>query len=309
MPPRMGCTQGYKRDWASYNDQLGRRGELYIELDWLEGWHREVSSMNEEKRGRPYEYPETMMEFLAHVKPAFRLPWRQMEGFLRGLFKVLGKLFDGLRAPDYTTLWRRVASKVVEAPVELDGDLVIAVDSSRVKVTNRGEWLRRRGLHGQARGWLKLHIAVDVRTKAILSLEVTDERVGDAGKLPPLVEAAQRTVGRGRIARVLGDGGYDSRANFDFLESRGIEAVIKVQKGSTRRARGSPARARAVREFQDMGYEAWRDRYRYGQRWTCEQAFSSLKRVFGEHVVARRRDLMVTEVLMKAALYNAMLMA
>lgn len=309
MPPGVGCTQEYKRDWSEYNDQLVRRGELYIELDWLEGWHREVSSMNEEKRGRPYAYPETMMEFLAHVKPAFRLPWRQMEGFLRGLFRILGKLFDGLQAPDYTTLWRRVASKVVEVPLEMDGDVIIAVDSSGVKVTNRGEWLRRRGLHGQARGWLKLHIAVDVRTKAILSLEVTDERVGDAGMLPRLVEGAQRSAGQARIARVLGDGGYDSRANFDFLESKGIEAVIKVRKDASRRAKGSPARARAVRQFQDMGYEAWRDRHGYGQRWACEQAFSSLKRVFGEHVVARRRDLMVTEVLMKVALYNMMLLA
>ncbi|MFQ5839001.1 MAG: transposase, partial [Thermoplasmata archaeon] len=144
----MGCTKGYKRNWSEYNDQLVRRGELYIDLDWLEGWHRELSRMNEDKRGRPYAYPETMMDFLACVKPAFRLPWRQMEGFLRGLFRVLRRLFEGLKAPDYTTLWRRVAAKVVEVPFELEEDLVIAVDSTGVKVTNRGEWLRRRGLHG-----------------------------------------------------------------------------------------------------------------------------------------------------------------
>jgi IS5 family transposase len=304
----MGCTQGYKRNWSEYNDHLVRRGEIYIDLAWLEGWQAEVQAMNEGKRGRPFDYPETMMEFLACVRQVFRLPWRQMEGFLRGLFRVLRSLHDHLRAADYTTLWRRVAAKVVEVPVQLEEDVIIAVDSSGVKVTNRGEWLRRRGLLGLTRGWLKLHIAVDVRTKAILAVEVTDEGTGDAGMLPGLVEGAQAVVG-GRVVKVLGDGGYDTMANFNFLDSRGVEAVIKVRKDASRRSRGSRARARAVREFQDMGYEAWKEEKEYGQRWACEVALSAFKRIFGEHVLARRRDLMVAEVLTKVALYNMMLMA
>jgi hypothetical protein len=52
-------------------------------------------------------------------------------------------------------------------------DMVIAVDSTGVKVTNRGEWLREKWkIH---RGWIKVHIAVDTETNRLVGLEVTDE--------------------------------------------------------------------------------------------------------------------------------------
>jgi len=45
----------------------------------------------------------------------------------------------------------------------------------------RTKWRRRRG-------FLKIHIAVDVRTKQGVAMEVTDERTGDGKVLVPLVE-------------------------------------------------------------------------------------------------------------------------
>ena len=38
------------------------------------------------------------------------------------------------------------------------------------------------------KGYLKIHIAVDVKTKKILSLKVTDEHVHDSKVLPELVD-------------------------------------------------------------------------------------------------------------------------
>jgi hypothetical protein len=35
-----------------------------------------------------------------------------------------------------------------------------------------------------------------------------------------------------RVKRVLGDGSYDSKANFNFLTQEGIKPVIRVRKGS-----------------------------------------------------------------------------
>ena len=46
--------------------------------------------------------------------------------------------------------------------------------------------------------------------------------------------------------------------------------------------RGSPSRARMVREVRRLGYDGWRDKYRYGYRWMVETFFSGVKRVFGE---------------------------
>lgn len=308
MPPGTGCTQGYKRDWPAYNDQLVRRGELLIDLDWLAGWEVELDEMNEGKEGRPYAYPDSLMDFVAALRQAFRLPWRQGEGLLRSLFQVLGPLHPHLAAPDYTVLWRRAASRVLELSVDLEGDLVIAVDSSGIKVTNRGEWIRRFHPQGPARGFLKPHLAVDTASKVVLATEVTDERTGDGGLLPDLVEAAREAVPRARIRRVLADGAYDTKDNFAFLEEGGIEAGIWMRYGG-QKAKGLSDRAFAARELRRLGEDGWKAATRYGQRWACEQAFSAVKRIFGEHVMARRQDLMVAEVLTKVALYNRMLRA
>ena len=40
----------------------------------------------------------------------------------------------------------------------------------------------------QQKGYLKIHIAVDVKTKKILSMKVTDEHVHDSKELPELVD-------------------------------------------------------------------------------------------------------------------------
>jgi len=50
--------------------------------------------------------------------------------------------------------------------------------------------------------------------------------------------------------------------------------------------------------------DGWKRQHRYGQRWMAETAFSSLKRMFGEHVSARKMENMVRELTLKVSLYN-----
>lgn len=53
---------------------------------------------------------------------------------------------------------------------------MIALDSTGIKVANRREWIRHKW-HVR-KGYLKLHhVAVDIRQKRIVSLEVTSEEV------------------------------------------------------------------------------------------------------------------------------------
>ncbi len=37
-----------------------------------------------------------------------------------------------------------------------------------------------------------------------------------------------------------------------------------------------------VRERKEIGYEGWKDKYKYGKRWAAETFFSGVKRTFGE---------------------------
>jgi len=288
-----------KRDWKSYNDQLVRRGELLIDLDFVENWEEELEEMNRGKRGAPFDYPENLIEFLAFPRYFFRLPFRQEEGFV----EALARLLPELRVPDYSTICRRINGLKPKFERSLRGlgdDVVVAIDASGIKVTNRGEWRRERWGGKSERGYLKIHVAVDTKTKQILAIEVTDERTGDIKKFKPLVERASE---RAKVKLALADSAYDSRENFNFFEAKGIEPGIKVRHGASGKARGSWARRRAAREFL-RDEEKWKKRVGYGRRWAAEGTFSNLKRTFGEFVAAHEFKNMAKEMMLKAFCYN-----
>jgi hypothetical protein len=51
-----------------------------------------------------------------------------------------------------------------------------------------------------------------------------------------------------------------------------------------------------VREMKELGYEGWRDKYKYGYRWRMETFFSGVKRVFGETSRARSVEGLFQEI-------------
>jgi transposase len=69
------------------------------------------------------------------------------------------------------------------------------------------------------------------------------------------------------------------------------------------KARGSMMRKKHVIEY-SLDPEGWKERIGYGRRWVAEIFFSSFKRIFGEHVRARKFGNMVNELMIKATVYN-----
>lgn len=264
-------------------------------MGFLANWSRELKAMNEGKEGARFRYPESLIKLLAVIH-AYLLPFRQLEGFTKALTGHIG----GLKTPDYTTMWWRASRMKVklDTSIKRDEDVTIALDSSGIKVSNRGEWMRQKW--GMRRGFIKIHLAVDVRTKEILSMEVTREDVSDGRELKPLVEEASS---KADVKKVLGDGAYDSRENFRFLDHRGIEPAIKVRKNSSTKARGCMPRKLVVTE-QLKDPERWKKKHGYGFRWIAESAISSLKRMFGEYVSSISWRNIVNELLFKASIYN-----
>ncbi|PMP91640.1 MAG: IS5/IS1182 family transposase, partial [Caldisphaera sp.] len=78
------------------------------------------------------------------------------------------------------------------------------------------------------------------------------------------------------------------------------------RKNATTRSRGSPARARLVREIKRIGEEEWRKAVNYGKRWLIEIFFSGLKRVVGEIVRAKKDEYKIQEVIFKIYSYFVM---
>ncbi len=102
---------------------------------------------------------------------------------------------------------------------------------------------------------------------------------------------------------MIADGAYDSKENFRYLFDNGIEAAIKVRKNSSDRSIGCYPRKVAVLK-QMKNFEKWKDSVSYGYRSITETIFSSMKRMFGEYISARKYPNMVKEMTLKASLYN-----
>jgi len=296
-----GSSEPNGRNWQEYNESLVKRGEMYLTFSFLDSWEKDLEKLNHGKLGRRFAYPWAFIELLMMIHVIFHLPYRQLEGFLR----KLSELIPEIKSTDYTNIWRRGTQLKLNIPETIsasDDPVVLAVDSTGIKVTNRGEWMREKWkIH---RGWIKVHLAVDVKTKEIVAIEVTDERVSDGSKFNSLVNQAEENLSGRKIKEALGDGAYDRREIFDHLQQKGIQPVIKIRSNANTKARGSPARARAVQELKDLGYQSWKEKYNYGRRWAAESVFSAIKRISGEHVMATKTENMMQEVVLKFAFYN-----
>jgi hypothetical protein len=85
---------------------------------------------------------------------------------------------------------------------------------------------------GIRKGYLKIHIAVDVKTKEILSMKVTDEHIHDSKILPELVDEIIDSDSITTIAKIFGDGAYDNNGIFRCLADNGVIPCIKVRKNA-----------------------------------------------------------------------------
>ena len=117
------------------------------------------------------------------------------------------------------------------------------------------------------KGYLKIHIAVDVKTKEILALEVTDEKVHDGRKImPKLIEYILKNNNHIKIKSALNDGSYDGNGNFKYLQNKRILPAIKVRKNSIITRKNNSLRNREVySQLKDL--LKWKRRRTYGKRW------------------------------------------
>ena len=196
------------------------------------------------------------------------------------------------------TINRRVNKLDIEINQHIGNDIVIALDSTGIKVANRGEWMRHKW-HVR-KGYLKIHVAVDIKKKRILSLEVTSEEIHDGNILKKLVDHASEN---NKVKRVLADGMYDSNNNFRYLSKNHIIPGIKTRSNSKVKSTNCHARNMSVIR-QQTNLKRWKRSVSYGYRWMAETVFSCIKRMFGEYVNARRFHNMTKELAIKASLYN-----
>ncbi len=286
-------------DWKEIDEKLIRRGELVLDLDFLEKYEEELEAMNKDKEGKRFTLTCSHIRFLGVVRYLFSMPYRQLEGFARALNRLVPRLPSG----DYSGLRRRILGLDLSPYMEL-GDfdfrepMVIAVDSTGISVHRAGGWVER--VHGKKKRYVKIHFAVNVETGEVVAMEVTTDDVHDSRVFSRLLEEAEM---RGNVVKAIGDGAFDSSDIYELLESKGIEAVIKPRRNSRLDA-PSKARRRAVRMYRRLGHGGWARLKGYGRRWMVETAYSTFKRVFGEHCMAKTLGNIAKELVAKATIYN-----
>jgi len=289
-----------------------RRGEILFSYDSLDSWGFELERMNKNKKGKPFTFPNSFIQAIGYIRCSFHLPYRQTEGIINA---------TGKRLPDKSPSFGHICKRINKLNIDIkrrkkidEDDLIIAVDSTGIKVTNRGQWMAQKWNVQNKKGYLKIHVAVNIKTKEILALEVTDEKVHDGRMLKKLVNhvldgSTTSTRGPNKIVVVniksaLGDGAYDSNANFRILQEKGITPGIKIRKNSIVAPKNNRLRNKEVIQQTKEDLLKWKKKRKYGHRWIAETAFSTIKRTFGEYVSATKFNNMVKEMMIKVSLYN-----
>ncbi|MFK7743364.1 MAG: IS5 family transposase [Planctomycetota bacterium] len=272
-------------NWSDYDQSLVERGSLTI---WLAPaaiahWNARPT---QRRRGGQRKYSDLAIETALTLRLLFRLPLRQIEGFMRSLFELMGLPLD---VPDPTTLSRRSA-----------GSIELVIDSSGWAVFGEGEWAAAKHGGNGVRGWKKLHLAVD-QDGVIVGQKLTDASASD-GQVG--VELMSRVPGK--IRRVIGDGAYDSRALYDVADSRGAKAVVPPIKTAQVGGDDCRARGRVVRRIRTVGRRQWKKEAGYHQQARAENAFFRYKTIFGDRMRARAADAQVVEARLACNILNRM---
>ncbi|MFT5268427.1 MAG: hypothetical protein ACI88C_001860 [Acidimicrobiales bacterium] len=230
-------------NWPDYDRALVERGNLTIWLlpDAIGKWNAKPTR----RRGGQLKYSDLAIETALTLRLLFKLPLRQVEGFLRALFGLMGLALD---VPDHTTLSRRgKVLKVLLRVPQKSGMMDLVIDSSGLAIFGEGEWAAVKHGGKGVRGWKKLHLGVD-GDGVIVGQRLTDASVDDGNVGVDLVGAVP-----GRVRKVIGDGAYDSRALYDAALSRGARVVVPPVKTAQTGGRGCRARDRVVRRIRKVG--------------------------------------------------------
>jgi len=255
-------------DGKKTDERLIRRGELILDPTTLKNHVKELETMNKGRIGRPYTLPNGIIPLLTAIRYLYGIPYRQLEGFTKALHTLVPDMPTG----DYSSLRKRILGQPIDPYrhlAESSEPITIAVDSTGINVHKAGGWVERK--HGKKKRYVKLHFAVNTVTHEVVAMEVSTDDVHDVRVLPGLVEEVEGNV---RVARLLGDGAYDSSRVYSLLEDLGIGVVVKPR-GNGRSDRGHPGRRRAVELVRSLGYEGWAKLTGYGRRWAVEAVYSA----------------------------------
>jgi hypothetical protein len=286
-----------KRDHKKYQDELLKRYTIFIDLDWADSWFDELEEMNKGKKGKPYEFPNSMIEWQSLLVEKFST--RGAEAITRKLqrYKLL------LQCNDHSTIHRRILKMDLKFKIPKGVEIHEGTDGSGFKMTNAGEYFQDK--YGKARRKFA-RVIITATREDILDVDVV---VNEKGSLTE-VNAAKKHIDEiieqgGNVVKSYDDGAFDSRDFFNFLEENSIESAIRIRSNATKKAKGSMRRKKETIEFKELGYKKWAKKKNYGMRWVMTEGhFSGIKRGYGDCARAKNIENILTEHKRKVWIYD-----
>jgi hypothetical protein len=77
----------------------------------------------------------------------------------------------------------------------------------------------------------EIHISVNVKTKKIFAMKITDDTFVMA-ELPELVDDIKKSDRKTTVCKLFADGAYDGNDVFRYLSDNGIQTCIKKRKNA-----------------------------------------------------------------------------
>ncbi len=294
---RVNQREKYKlSNWSSYNESLKKRGKITIWLSneiksgWVYG--------GKNKPGGKVKYGDLSIEFCLVMKYLYGLAYRQTEGFVDDLFKML-KI--ELPVPSYTQINRR--SKNIEVDIRIrkrrKENLTVVIDSTGLKVYGEGEWKVRKHGISKRRTWRKLHIGSDGNDLEILSVILTGNDIDDATAGVEIINEIEE-----QIEGVAADGAYDKIKFRNKIPSEIIQ-LIPPQKNAVLSKKGElKQRDEAVKQIKEIGREKWKKEVGYHIRSLSEVNMFRFKKAFTHELKSRETKYEQTEVSIKCKILN-----
>ncbi len=207
-----------------------------------------VEKLNDNKVGAPFLYSNECFMVMALFRNTIGVAYRQLQGVAK---EILGE--DN--SPKFSAICKRINKiKLEECNGKswfVDGKtkteiVFLAGDSTGLKPTSRGDWMGTKW--NIRRGFIKMHIMVDSKTKKIYAVSITDGTTGDAPEFKKLLEEALQNienspnVEKSEELLVGADGAYDSNENFDECKQQNIIPAIPVRRNFSIKTDGSVTR-------------------------------------------------------------------
>jgi len=318
-----------------YDDQRYiSRGKFYVlHLD-SEVMSEGIDELNDGKVGAPFVYSDDCFMVVALFRNTIGVPYRQLQGIIED---CLGEK----NSPKFPAIYKRINKIKLEenngTTWFTDGKnkteiVFLAGDSTGLKPTSRGDWMGAKW--NIRRGFIKMHVMIDAKTKKIYAISITNDSHGDAPEFKKLLSEALQNIDLSPNVKTSDDisvsanGAYDSNENFEECEKYNVIPVIPIRKNFSGKANGSTARKKQgfiqlgnckinrknVKIFNSLTEEQklenqkqWKIDVGYGGRWSVEIVFSTFKRILGENISARVWNNVVREVKFKVMIYNLMI--